>query len=96
MKKRNKENHSFYRQRRVKVRKIKTNYENNVELLIVFVYHCSLLKVTMFTNHHRKHHLYIFHTFFKNKKSNICVKHNSKRICKLFKNNFIDLNCNDI
>ena len=52
MKKRNKENHSFYRQRRVKVRKIKTNYENNVELLIVFVYHSSLLKVTMFTNHY--------------------------------------------
>ena len=32
MKKRNKENHYFYKQRWVKVMKNKSNYENNIEL----------------------------------------------------------------
>jgi hypothetical protein len=35
MKKRNKENDSFYRQRWVKVMKNKTNSENNTELLLL-------------------------------------------------------------
>jgi hypothetical protein len=34
MKKRNRENDSFYRQRWVKVMKNKTNIENNIELLL--------------------------------------------------------------